>query len=121
MAGVTDGEHSPPAYPSTFDQAIAQHVERLLEDRQETVYDLAHYSRISVAALYRKLGGGARWSAADVGRIAEHFGVRPGELFDDDAPNRAAPPPPVMPPPRAAPPSLTQPFSDAGSPHTAPV
>lgn len=114
---MTDREHSPPAaYPSPFDQAIARHVEQLLAERSETVLDLAHFSRISLAALYRKLHGGARWSAADVGRIAAHYGVSPGELYGEPPVEDRPAPAPL---PRQPPAPARAPFSHAGSSATA--
>lgn len=63
------------------DAAISAAVDALLFDRDESVSDLAYHTRISVASLYRKLGGQASWKAADLGAVARHFGVRPGDLF----------------------------------------
>jgi len=63
------------------DAAISAAVDALLFDRDESVSDLAFHTRISVASLYRKLGGQASWKAADLGAVARHFGVTPGDLF----------------------------------------
>lgn len=63
------------------DAAISSAVQALLAQRGEAVSDLAYHTRISVASLYRKLGGQAAWKAADIGAVARHYGLRPGDLF----------------------------------------
>lgn len=67
--------------PLDEDAAISAAVTALLADRGESVSDLAYHTRISVASLYRKIGGQAGWKAADVGTVARHFGLLPGDLF----------------------------------------
>lgn len=63
------------------DAAISAAVHALLAESGESVADLAYHTRISVASLYRKLGGQASWKAADLGAVARHYGVMPGDLF----------------------------------------
>lgn len=67
------------------DAAISAAVHALLADRGESVADIAYHTRISVASLYRKLGGQAGWKAADLGAVARHFGLLPGDLFQGSA------------------------------------
>lgn len=66
---------------SPEDASIAAAVWHLMEAADETVSDLAYHTRISPASLYRKLGGQAAWKATDIGRVARHFQVSPGDLF----------------------------------------
>lgn len=92
---VTISQHGPPAHspdPSPDDAAISKAVEQLLENRRESVVDLAHFTRISVASLYRKLAGAQSWKAADVGRVARHYQVDPGALFSGAAASPAPAP-----------------------------
>jgi hypothetical protein len=63
------------------DTAISAAVYKLLQLRDESVADLAYHTRISTASLYRKLGGQASWKATDLGAVARHFSVQPGDLF----------------------------------------
>jgi hypothetical protein len=63
------------------DAAISAAVYKLLSLRNESVADLAYHTRISTASLYRKLGGQASWKAADLGAVARHFSIQPGDLF----------------------------------------
>lgn len=69
------------AAPRTADAAISAAVWALLSDHDEKVADLAHFTRISVAGLYRKLGGQAAWKAADIAAVAGHYRLDAGELF----------------------------------------
>lgn len=109
---VTHSQQQPGAFPSPDDEAVAAAVARLLEARRESVVDLAHYTRISVASLYRKLAGGQTWKAADVGRIARHFEVDPGRLFARNVVAELPPAPAIAAPaPRTDP--LRSPFSHA--------
>lgn len=78
---MTTARNDDPSPPSPEDANISAAVQLLMDQRDETVTDLAYYTRISVASLYRKLGGQAAWKAADIGRVARHFGVSPGDLF----------------------------------------
>lgn len=66
---------------SPEDAAIAAAVAALLADRDESVSDLAYHTRISAASIYRKLNNQAAWKAADIGAVARHFRVQPGDLF----------------------------------------
>lgn len=63
------------------DAAISTAVLALIERNQESVSDLAYHTRISTASLYRKLGGQASWKVADVGAVARHYRLQPGDLF----------------------------------------
>jgi hypothetical protein len=63
------------------DAAISAAVYKLMTMRDESVADLAYHTRISTASLYRKLGGQASWKATDLGSVARHFSVQPGDLF----------------------------------------
>jgi hypothetical protein len=71
--------------PSPEGIAIFAAVRALLDERGKSVVDLSHHTRISVASIYRKLGGQAAWKAADIGVVARHLGVAPGDLFDGPA------------------------------------
>lgn len=75
---TTAAEASPPL---SADAAISAAVDVLRHQRGESVSDLAYHTRISIAALYRKLAGEAAWKAADVDAMAKHFGVQPGDLW----------------------------------------
>ena len=106
----------PPAHhsPTPDDVAIAAAVEQLLADRGETVVDLAHFTRISVSSLYRKLAGQQSWKASDVGAIARHWQVDPGLLYRPlTAPEAPGRPAPGQPSPAPAADHLLRPFSSA--------
>ena len=63
------------------DATISAAVWALLHDGGESVADLAFHTRISTAALYRKLNGPSPWRASDIGAIARRYRIRPGDLF----------------------------------------
>jgi transcriptional regulator with XRE-family HTH domain len=61
--------------------AISQSVTQLRESRGLTVDQLAVYSGLNRASLYRKLKGEAGWKATDVAALAKYFYVQPNDLF----------------------------------------
>ncbi len=63
------------------DATVSAAVYELLRDAGESVADLAFHTRISTAALYRKLSNESPWRVADVGVIARRYRIRPGDLF----------------------------------------
>ena len=67
--------------PSPYDVAVSAAVQALMHDRGESVADLAHYTKLSVAAIYRKLGGQSSWKVSDVGLMARHFGVPASDIL----------------------------------------
>lgn len=73
--------HRQPPQPPDDDAAISAAVANLMAAHGESVVDLAHFTKISVASLYRKLGGDVSWKASDIGTVARHYDVLPGDLF----------------------------------------
>ena len=65
---------------TSYDMVISGTVAGLLRVRRSTVDDLAAATGITRATLYRKLRDG-RWSANDVGAIADAFGVGVVDLY----------------------------------------
>lgn len=79
MCGMTAGPPRP--RDPGEDAKISAAVRALLAAHGESVADLAYHTRISAASLYRKLNGEASWKATDVGVVAGHYRLPPGDLF----------------------------------------
>lgn len=113
----------PDPRPPGENAAISQAVHTLLTMHGESVADLSFRTRISVASLYRKLSGRAAWKAADVGAVARHYKLRPGDLFSGlplggyPEGRRESDRPPAVPVP--APGSCPAPWSHPGRAHAA--
>lgn len=61
--------------------AFSQAVLRLKDERGLTVDQLAVFSGLNRASVYRKLKGEAGWKLTDIAALAEFFHVQPGDML----------------------------------------
>lgn len=66
------------------DRAIAAAVAAFRQKRGVTVDQLAVYSGLNRASLYRKLKGEVSWKATDIAALSRYLEVEPNDLFSGD-------------------------------------